>query len=80
MMICIVSSLRQKLYEQNSLEDYRATYEPHRYAEEGELGRSNSFCSVSIGGEDLPVDFLNTLGPKFSVLEEICEKRFPSLN
>ncbi|KAM6340263.1 cadherin-like protein 26 [Alca torda] len=72
--------LGQKLYEQNSLEDYGATYEPHRYAEEGELGRSNSFCSVSIGGEDLPVDFLNTLGPKFSVLEEICEKRFPSFN
>ncbi|XP_010117700.1 PREDICTED: cadherin-like protein 26, partial [Chlamydotis macqueenii] len=66
--------LGQKLYYQNTLEDYRGTYEPHRYAEEGELQRSNSFSSVSIGSEELPVDFLNTLGPKFSALEEICQK------
>ena len=77
MMICIVSSLLQKLYYQNTVEDYRAIYEPCTYAEEGELERSNSFCSVSIGSEDLPVDFLNTLGPKFSALEEICQKQFP---
>ncbi|KAM6120817.1 LOW QUALITY PROTEIN: cadherin-like protein 26 [Phoenicopterus ruber ruber] len=59
---------------------YGAIYEPYRYSEEGELERSNSFWSVSIGSEDLPVDFLNTLGPKFSALEEICQKRFPSFN
>ncbi|XP_009459886.1 PREDICTED: cadherin-like protein 26 [Nipponia nippon] len=72
--------LSQKLYYQNTLEDYGAIYEPCRYAEEGELERSKSFCSVCIGREDLPVDFLDTLGPKFSALEEICQKRFPSLN
>ncbi|XP_074878685.1 cadherin-like protein 26 [Buteo buteo] len=72
--------LGQKLYFQNTLEDYGAIDEPCRYAEEGELERSNSFCSVSIGSEDLPVDFLDTLGPKFSALEGICQKRFPSLN
>lgn len=81
---CIIQTvdkiLGQKLYYQNALEDYGATYEPCRYAEEGELERSNSFCSVSTGSEELPVDFLNSLGPKFSALEEICQKRFPSLN
>ncbi|KAM6298814.1 cadherin-like protein 26 [Aegotheles albertisi] len=64
--------LRNKLYYQDTLEDYGTTYEPYRYAEEGELERSNSFCSISIGSEDLPIDFLNTLGPKFSALDEIC--------
>ncbi|XP_042656680.1 cadherin-like protein 26 [Tyto alba] len=81
---CIIQSvnkiLDQRLYYQNMVEDDRATYEPCRYAEEGELERSNSFCSLSIGSEDLPVDFLNTLGPKFSALEEICKKQFPSCN
>ncbi|KAM6113080.1 LOW QUALITY PROTEIN: cadherin-like protein 26 [Pterocles gutturalis] len=72
--------LGQKLYYQSTLEDYGAIYEPYRYAEEGELERSTSSCSVSVGSEDLPADFLNTLGPKFSALEEICQKRFPSLN
>ncbi|XP_026717925.1 cadherin-like protein 26 [Athene cunicularia] len=80
---CFIQSvdkiLGQKLYYQNTLEDYGAIYEPCRYAEEGELERSNS-CSLSIGSEDLPVDFLNTLGPKFSALEEICQKQFPSFN
>ncbi|XP_074013636.1 cadherin-like protein 26 [Numenius arquata] len=71
--------LGQKLDYQNRLEDYRDICKPHIYTEEGELERSDS-CSVSIGGEDLPVDFLNTLGPKFSALEEICEKRFLSFN
>ncbi|XP_010152168.1 PREDICTED: cadherin-like protein 26, partial [Eurypyga helias] len=71
--------LGQKLYHQNTLEDYGAIYEPYRYAEEGELEQNNS-CSVSIDSEDLPVDFLSTLGPKFYALEEICEKRFPSFN
>ncbi|XP_010190957.1 PREDICTED: cadherin-like protein 26 [Mesitornis unicolor] len=69
--------LGQKLYYQNTLEDYGTIYEPHRYAEEGELERSNSLSSVCTGNEDLPVDFLKTLGPKFSALEEICQKRFP---
>ncbi|XP_075625154.1 cadherin-like protein 26 [Balearica regulorum gibbericeps] len=72
--------LGQQLYYQNTLEDYGATYEPCRYAEEGELELSNSLCSVASGSEDLPVDFLNTLGPNFSALEEICQKRFPSFN
>ncbi|KAM6242737.1 cadherin-like protein 26 [Spheniscus humboldti] len=70
--------LGQKLYYQNTLEDYGAIYEPCRYTEEGELERNNSACSVSTGSEELPVDFLNTLGPKFSALEEICQKQFPS--
>ncbi|XP_028942684.1 cadherin-like protein 26 [Antrostomus carolinensis] len=81
---CIIQTvdkiLGQKLYYQNTLEDYGDIYEPYRYAEEGELERSNSFCSLSIDSEDLPVDFLNTLGPKFSALEEICQKQFPSFN
>lgn len=79
-MIYIVSSLLQKLYHENTVEDCGALYEPHRYAEEGELERSSSFCSVSVGSEDLPPDFLNTLGPKFSALEEICKKRFQSFH
>ncbi|KAM6319284.1 cadherin-like protein 26 [Podargus strigoides] len=81
---CIVQTvdkiLGQKLYYQSIVEDYGATHEPYSYTEEGELDRSNSFCSVSIGSEELPVDFLNTLGPKFSALEEICQKQFPSFN
>ncbi|XP_009891893.1 PREDICTED: cadherin-like protein 26 [Charadrius vociferus] len=72
--------LGRKLYHENTVEDYGALYEPHRYAEEGELERSSSFCSVSVGSEDLPADFLNTLGPKFSALEEICEKRLQSFH
>ncbi|XP_075294593.1 cadherin-like protein 26 [Opisthocomus hoazin] len=75
---CIIRTvdrtLGQKLYYQNTLEDYGSIYKPYSYAEEGGLERSDSFCSVSIGSEDLPVDFLNTLGPKFSALEEICQK------
>ncbi|KAM6378684.1 cadherin-like protein 26 [Pluvialis apricaria] len=81
---CIIKTvdkiLGQKLYHENTLEDYGVLYEPHSYAEEGELERSNSFCSVSVGSEDLPVDFLNALGPKFSALEDICEKRFQSFH
>lgn len=56
------------------LEDYVDTCEPCRYSEEGELEPRNSLCSISIGSVDLPGDFLNTLGPMFSALEEICEK------
>ncbi|XP_009997044.1 PREDICTED: cadherin-like protein 26 [Chaetura pelagica] len=72
--------LGQKLYYQNALEDYGAIYEPYRYAEEGDLEQSHSVCSDSIGSEDVPADFLNTLGPKFSALEKICQKKFPSFN
>ncbi|XP_051489372.1 cadherin-like protein 26 [Apus apus] len=72
--------LGQKLYYQNALEDYGAIYEPYRYAEEGDLEQSHSVCSGSIGSEDVPADFLNTLGPKFSALEGICQKQFPSFN
>ncbi|XP_054701632.1 cadherin-like protein 26 [Grus americana] len=72
--------LGQKLYYHNTLEDYGAMYEPCRYTEEGELELSNSLCSVASGSEDLPVDFLNALGPNFSALEEICQKRFPSFD
>ncbi|XP_009642032.1 cadherin-like protein 26 [Egretta garzetta] len=72
--------LRQKLYYQSTLEDYGVIYEPCRYTDEGELEQSNSFCSVSIGSEELSVDFFNTLGPNFSALEEICQKQFPSSN
>ncbi|XP_027737451.1 cadherin-like protein 26 [Empidonax traillii] len=67
-------TLGQKLYYQSTLEDSRDSDEPCRYSEEGELERSDSLCSVSIGSEDLPVDFLNNLGPRFSALEEICQK------
>ncbi|XP_009076209.1 PREDICTED: cadherin-like protein 26 [Acanthisitta chloris] len=66
--------LGQKLYDQNTLDDYGENYDPHRYTEEGKQERSNSPCSVPSDSEDLPVDFLNTLGPKFSALEEICQK------
>ncbi|XP_025961097.2 cadherin-like protein 26 [Dromaius novaehollandiae] len=72
--------LDQKLYDQSKLEDDGHSYESHRYAEEGELERSSSFHSLSIVSEELPWDFLQTLGPKFSALEEICQKRFPSFN
>ncbi|GAB0197452.1 cadherin-like protein 26 [Grus japonensis] len=72
--------IAEKLYYHNTLEDYGAMYEPCRYAEEGELELSNSLCSVASGSEDLPVDFLNALGPNFSALEEICQKRFPSFD
>ncbi|KAJ7404943.1 cadherin 26 [Willisornis vidua] len=69
----------EKLYYQTTLEDSRDVDEPCRYFEEGELKQSGSLCSVSTGSEDLPVDFLNNLGPSFSALEEICQKRSPSV-
>nr|XP_013808149.1 PREDICTED: cadherin-like protein 26 [Apteryx mantelli mantelli] len=72
--------LDQKLYDQSNLEDDGHSYEPCRYAEEGELERSSSFHSLSIASEELPWNFLQTLGPKFSALDEICQKRFPSFN
>ncbi|XP_027501941.1 cadherin-like protein 26 [Corapipo altera] len=71
----VEKTLSWKLYYQTTLEDSRDIDEPCRYSEEGELEQSDSPCSVSIGSEDLPVDFLNTLGPEFSALEEICQKR-----
>ncbi|XP_066055245.1 cadherin-like protein 26 [Chamaea fasciata] len=67
-------TLAQKVFNQSTLEDYGDICEPCRYTEEGELEPSNSLCSISIGSEDLPDDFLNTLGPMFSALEEICQK------
>lgn len=67
-------TLAQKVYDQSTLEDYGDICEPCRYTEEGELEPSNSPCSISIGSEDLPDDFLNTLGLVFSALEEICQK------
>lgn len=79
MMIYVVSSL-QKLYDQSALEPYWASYAPCIYAQEGELEKSNSFHSISMGSDDLPTDFLNTLGPKFSALDEICQQRFSSFS
>ncbi|XP_023795574.1 cadherin-like protein 26 [Cyanistes caeruleus] len=67
-------ALAQKVYYQSTLEDYGDMCEPCRYTEEGELEPSNSPCSISISSEDLPEDFLNTLGPMFCALEEICQK------
>ncbi|TRZ10415.1 hypothetical protein HGM15179_016687 [Zosterops borbonicus] len=67
-------TLAQKVYYQSTLEDYGDICEPCRYTEEGELEASISPCSTSIGSEDLPDDFLDTLGPTFSALEEICQK------
>uniref|UniRef100_A0A8C6ZHA6 Cadherin 26 n=1 Tax=Nothoprocta perdicaria TaxID=30464 RepID=A0A8C6ZHA6_NOTPE len=80
MVIFILSSLLQKLYDQRELEDDGHSYEPCRYAEEGELERSSSLQSLSNVSEELPLDFLQTLGPKFSNLEEICKKQFRPLN
>ncbi|XP_017670700.1 PREDICTED: cadherin-like protein 26 [Lepidothrix coronata] len=71
----VEKTLGWKLYYQTTLEDSRDIDEPCRYSEEGELEQSDSPCSISIGSEDLPDDFLNTLGPGFSALEEICQKR-----
>uniref|UniRef100_A0A8C3BV13 Cadherin 26 n=1 Tax=Cairina moschata TaxID=8855 RepID=A0A8C3BV13_CAIMO len=72
--------LNQKLYDQSALEPYWASYAPCIYAQEGELEKSNSFHSISMGSDDLPTDFLNTLGPKFSALDEICQQRFSSFS
>ncbi|XP_062445530.1 cadherin-like protein 26 [Rhea pennata] len=65
--------LDQKLCDQNRLEDDGHSYEPCIYAEEGEPERSSSFHSLSIVSEELPWDFLQTLGPKFSALDKICQ-------
>lgn len=67
-------TLAQKVYYQSTLEDYGDTCEPCRFTEEGELEPRTSPCSISTGSEDLPGDFLDTLGPVFSALEEICQK------
>ncbi|XP_062360950.1 cadherin-like protein 26 [Cinclus cinclus] len=70
-------TLAEKVYYQSTLEDYGDICEPCSYTEKGEvfeLEPSNSPCSISIGSEGLPDDFLNTLGPMFSALEEICQK------
>ncbi|XP_048177809.1 cadherin-like protein 26 [Corvus hawaiiensis] len=73
-MEVVDKTLAQKVYYQSTLEDYGDLCEPCRFTEEGELEPNNSPCSISIGSEDLPADFLNTLGPMFSALEEICQK------
>lgn len=60
----------------SNLEDNVIVYQPRVYVEEGELDRCSSCMSIPVTDDELPVDFLNTLGPKFTVLEEICQKRF----
>nr|XP_009669699.1 PREDICTED: cadherin-like protein 26 [Struthio camelus australis] len=72
--------LDQKLYDQSKMEDDGHSYKPCRYAEEGELERNSSSYSLSVVSEELPRDFLQTLGPKFSALDEICQKPFLSFN
>ncbi|XP_063260337.1 cadherin-like protein 26 isoform X2 [Prinia subflava] len=67
-------TLAQKVFYQSTLEDYGDICEPCRYTEEGEPEPSSSPCSISISSEHIPDDFLNTLGPMFSALEEICQK------
>ncbi|KAH1181923.1 cadherin-like protein 26 [Mauremys mutica] len=66
--------LNQKLYHLSNLEEDIVTYQPHIYAEEGKLERSSSFRSLLIDDDELPKDFLDALGPKFTALGEICQK------
>ncbi|KYO42009.1 cadherin-like protein 26 [Alligator mississippiensis] len=68
--------LNEKLFHISNLEDNVIVYQPRVYVEEGELDRCSSCMSIPVTDDELPVDFLNTLGPKFTVLEEICQKRF----
>ncbi|XP_005302988.3 cadherin-like protein 26 isoform X1 [Chrysemys picta bellii] len=68
--------LNQKLYHLSNLEENMITYQPHTYAEEGKLERGSSFGSVLIFDDELPKDFLDTLGPKFAALDEICRNDF----
>ncbi|XP_019365304.1 PREDICTED: cadherin-like protein 26 [Gavialis gangeticus] len=68
--------LNEKLFCISDLEDNVIMYQPHVYVEEGELDRYSSCMSIPMTDDELPVDFLNTLGPKFTALEEICQKGF----
>ncbi|XP_019403633.1 PREDICTED: cadherin-like protein 26 [Crocodylus porosus] len=68
--------LNEKLFHISDLEDNVIMYQPHVYGEEGELDRYSSCMSIPVTDDELPVDFLNTLGPKFTALEEICQKGF----
>ncbi|KAM9121424.1 cadherin-like protein 26 [Pangshura tecta] len=63
-----------KLYHLSNVEEDLVTYQPHIYAEEGKLERSGSFRSLLFDDDELPKDFLDTLGPKFIALDEICQK------
>ncbi|XP_074867616.1 cadherin-like protein 26 isoform X2 [Carettochelys insculpta] len=68
--------LTQRLGHLRNQEENMTTYRPYIYAEEGMLERSCSFISLLISDHELPEDFLDTLGPKFAVLDAICQKRF----
>ncbi|XP_038225704.1 cadherin-like protein 26 isoform X2 [Dermochelys coriacea] len=67
-------TLNQKLYHLSNLEENMVIYQPHIYAEEGKLEISGSFSSLLTVDNELPKDFLDTLGPKFAALGEICWK------
>ncbi|XP_054835317.1 cadherin-like protein 26 [Eublepharis macularius] len=59
----------------DNIEDAIDSYPPHVYAEEGNLERNESCWSLPFVGDDnLPPDFLDTLGPTFTSLGKICSK------
>nr|XP_025041941.1 cadherin-like protein 26 [Pelodiscus sinensis] len=70
--------LNQGLYRLRDQEENITTYQPHIYTEEGKLERSSSVGSLLTADHELPEDFLDTLGPKFAALDEICRKSFQS--
>lgn len=47
--------------------------EPHLYAEEGDAAEPSDLDDISIPGDDLFLNALKDLGPKFQQLASICK-------
>ncbi|XP_037733074.2 cadherin-like protein 26 isoform X1 [Chelonia mydas] len=74
MVRTVGDTLNQRLYHLSNLEENMVMYQPHIYAEEGKLEISGSFSSLLTVDNELPKDFLDTVGPTFAALSEICRK------
>ncbi|XP_029469857.1 LOW QUALITY PROTEIN: cadherin-like protein 26 [Rhinatrema bivittatum] len=66
--------LNQRVHGFGTLEDSVVTDRIQIYAYEGEIGRADSFDTLSFADNDINMDFVAKLGSKFATLEEICRK------
>ncbi|XP_005993645.1 cadherin-like protein 26 isoform X2 [Latimeria chalumnae] len=75
----VTEMINQKVNQLSEREDDdEVAYKPHVYAYEGNIQKAQSLDALSIADADSGLDFVNNLGPKFSVLERICQKEHVS--
>ncbi|XP_033884477.3 cadherin-like protein 26 [Acipenser ruthenus] len=66
--------IAMRLFVLNGLDANFNNYEPHIYAEEGELHKVHSLDDISIANNSQGLDFLQDLGPKFRTLGGVCQE------